>query len=202
MISDYLKNNMPRKQLTPEEHFNKLKQQYISVLSNQNISLELKQNLLKYVLPSLAEPIVISKNPRFRCLFEICFQTKLSFVSKQKYIYHLCVFHKHQLPENGKFLCPNDRNTKNDGFVCSTCGQKFNRNDHYINHLKKVHSKFQESDQEKKDTDCIVDPFDGRSESSNQSRPTKVTSHHHDHAFDEMISLDEINLILENHDET
>ena len=134
---------MPRNPKTKEENFKKLQIKFSSILSNPTISKELVLNFFNFVMPSLAEPVIlkdISSKPRFRCLFAKCMEINQTYSTKQKYIYHLCIFHDHELPEQGKFLCPNDRSNRKNGFLCEYCPLRFNRKDHFLNHMKKAHN--------------------------------------------------------------
>ncbi|RMZ97738.1 hypothetical protein BpHYR1_049354, partial [Brachionus plicatilis] len=98
-----------------------------------------KLNFFNLVIPSLAEPVIISDisdNPRFVCNFLECKEENKSFASKQKFIQHLKIFHDQELPGACSFLYPNDKATIPGGFWCSDCGHHYCRRDHLQNHFK------------------------------------------------------------------
>ena len=114
-----------------------LKLKYSRALNGQIENDPIKiENFTKYVLSSLAEPVIIpeiSNLQRYRCLFSSCVSKVneaypsvigKSFASKQKYVQHLCIDHDQELPGSGQFILANDKSTKAGGFWCSTCGHR------------------------------------------------------------------------------
>ena len=116
--------------------------QYQDVL-NGNYNEELKQNLKRFVIPSLAHYSYHAKlnrgnklpKEKHKCLFNGCSLT--TFASKQKYFIHLVAKHSSQLPDGGRFLAPNDKSVTKGNILCSTCGHVYSRVDKYDEHLQK-----------------------------------------------------------------
>lgn len=119
---------------------NRLKSIYKPFLDQMtDVPQDLKENFYNFVVPSLAEPVLIksiSDNNRYRCLFDECKKNDKSFASKQKYIQHLTICHDQELPEGGSFITPNDKSTVPGGFWCSKCGHHYCRRDHLQNHFR------------------------------------------------------------------
>ncbi|CAF0980168.1 unnamed protein product [Brachionus calyciflorus] len=119
---------------------NRLKSIYKPILDRMNdVPQSLKENFYNFVVPSLAEPVLIksiSDNNRYLCLFDECKKNDKSFASKQKYIQHLTICHDQELPRGGSFIAPNDKSTVPGGFWCSKCGHHYCRRDHLQNHFK------------------------------------------------------------------
>lgn len=125
-----------------DEDINRLKEKYKDVLSGR---LEMNHhkisNFVTLIIPVLAEQYKDQTNVRYNCLFSDCIPFNRSYITKQKYIQHLCLKHPHQLPGQGIFLLNSDSNIRFGGFNCEKCGRNFKRKDHFFNHSRNIDCK-------------------------------------------------------------
>lgn len=95
-----------------------------------------RNEFLKLVIPSLQKTEKISNTdprPRYICCYCKASNKQTTFTDYFAYVRHLDTLHKNHLPCNGNIF-----ERKSNHFECIPCNKRFNRKDHYSQHLKNL----------------------------------------------------------------
>ncbi|CAF1049432.1 unnamed protein product [Brachionus calyciflorus] len=150
-----------------DQEINRLKEKYKNVLSGRlEMNHQKIMNFVSLIIPVLTEQFKDQSDVRYNCLFSNCNIENRSYVSKQKFIQHLCQKHGHQLPDQGIFLLNGDSNFRFGGFDCEKCVRNFTRKDHFKNIDCKKNQKSNE--------DCLSEVVNDVERSPNRQKKMKL----------------------------